>query len=255
MLFTMDESVGDRQDSTGRGNIVEDNNGVLSDGGAVGSGSAGDFDGSTNFLNNTEPPNDIQFQDTSGGSTDWTIAVWVNADTLASDGGIFWVNADTLASDGGIFTAYTGAGNGGFFVDYDQSQDRFRVGLDNGTATTTVDADTLGAVSTATWYFLVAQYDAGAKNILFSVNNGNQDTGTHTGSHQDGTGDLEVGVYSTGSAYWDGKIDQPMVWWRKISAAEIAWHYNSGSGRVWSALLNAQVPAGASTASNNMWWV
>jgi hypothetical protein len=228
MLYTLDEVTGDRQDSTGRGNIVEDNNGVTSDAGAVGSGSAAVFDGSTEFLNNTEPPNDFLPQDTSVGTTDWTMAVWVNA--------------DTLTGDMGIFGNYSGVSNGGLYLEYDQSQDRFRVRADNGTGTWSVDADNHGAVSTTTWYFVVGQYEASAKKFYISVNDGTADTGTHTGLLVDGTGDLEIGVNSPGAIYWDGKIDQPLFYWRKISAEEITWHYNSGSGREWSEFFSLSTP-------------
>jgi hypothetical protein len=224
MLYTLDEEKGDRRDWTMRGNMIEDNNSVSFGSGVM--GSAASFNGSSNYLNNTEPPNDILFQDLSGGSTDWTMAIWANP--------------AALTSDAGLFGNYGGVGNGGVLIEYDQSQDRYRIRADDGTGTWSVDADNFGSVSTGTFNFIVAQYDASEKTLFISVDNGTKDSGLHTNNLTDGTGDLEVGVNSPGLNYWNGSLDQPMVWWRMISDSEIAWHYNSGSGRSLEEMLTAE---------------
>jgi hypothetical protein len=95
-----------------------------------------------------------------------------------------------------------------------------------------VAANTFGSPSLNTWYFIVAQYDPATDELSISVNNGAVDTSSHAGGIFAGSGTFYVGSMD-GTAYgsMDGRIDLVGVWKRKITAAEIAYLYNSGNGR------------------------
>lgn len=110
---------------------------------------------------------------------------------------------------------------------------RFKLDVDsNGGGTdTTVTANTFGAISAATWYFVVAWHDSVSNQIGISVN-GTADTAAHSAGVFDGTGPFAIGArVNATSDYWDGLIDEFGFWRRVLSGAEITELYNAGAGR------------------------
>ena len=121
---------------------------------------------------------------------------------------------------------------------YYQTVDRFRFQINDlgsagaGGTETVVNADNLGSPSTATWYFLVATYNAGTNTISLSVNDGTADTASHSGGAYNGAAQFRIGAiqYPTIESYFDGLIDQVAIWKRVITGSEITQLYNSGNG-------------------------
>ena len=84
-----------------------------------------------------------------------------------------------------------------------------------------------GAISTGTWYFVVAWHDDAANEIGVSVNDVSNTAGW-TYTHVEGTGPFRIGET------WTGRIDEAFAFNDVLTPAERTWLYNSGSGRAYS---------------------
>lgn len=120
-----------------------------------------------------------------------------------------------------------------YFLDYVIASDRFRWGVSaDGTNNVTVLANTFGAASTATWYFINAWHDASANQIGIAINAGAADTASHSTGVIAGDGNLTIGAGDNApTIFWDGRIQRVGFWKRILSADERAWLYNGGRGR------------------------
>jgi hypothetical protein len=117
----------------------------------------------------------------------------------------------------------------------------------NGTSiAATATANTLGAPSINTWYFVLAYHDATANTIGISVNGGAFDTTSISGGARDGTSVFSVGGRSTTPAdsFLGGTLDS--LFFAKPSSigsltSTIASRlYNSGSGLCYPQLSEAE---------------
>jgi len=152
--------------------------------------------------------------------------------------GCCWVYQDSQpAGFMNIFGKWHGGGinQEEYLLYYGQTANRFAfVKSSDGTSATetTVNANTFGAPSTATWYFLYFEHDAQGNRIRISVNNGALDsTATSTGVF-DSTGVFRIGAAElTPASFHNGRIAGVGFWKRNLTAAEIAYLYNSGAGR------------------------
>jgi hypothetical protein len=124
-------------------------------------------------------------------------------------------------------------GSNNYFLRYNTTSDRFLGGFlksdSSGFALAT--ANTFGAASISTWYFVVLWYDPSLTSVFISVNNGAADSGaTALGPIQ--TADMvafgRAGAFN--GNYWNGRLDQLMFWKRALTAAERTTLYNSGAG-------------------------
>jgi len=94
----------------------------------------------------------------------------------------------------------------------------------------TVRATSIGAVSTATWYYVTAWHDTG-DTLGVSINL-SADTATYASGVIAGTGNFFIGMFSgaTADQRMNGRIDEVGFWNRVLTAAERSALYNSGTG-------------------------
>lgn len=120
---------------------------------------------------------------------------------------------------------------------YDTSSDRFRFSISSdGTAgaVTTVDADSFGAVSISTWYFVTAWHDTADNTINIRVNAGPIDSAVHAGGSNSNTDIVRMGADEVGgsvASFFDGRADAVGVWNRVLSLSEQGSLYAAGTGQ------------------------
>ena len=112
-----------------------------------------------------------------------------------------------------------------------QFGDEIRMYVDSSSNYKTTDAANL---STATWYYVAAVYNASAQTVTIYIN-GIDTTGTVTGtiptSIGDDAGRFHIGAEdstTTAANFYDGIVDEPRLYNRLLSAAEIRYLYNHG---------------------------
>lgn len=171
-----------------------------------------------------------------------------NATSWGSGGGYFQNYNETLANANRSFsiamwvklgsassTCHIASGIAGQFtswaVQYTGNRFAFYV-YDDALNSYIATADTFGAPSAGTWYFVVGTYDNTTKVVSISVNAGTADTttlsGTPQGNSTAGTNRVLFGpVTSTGGL----TLDETGMWSTALSSARITNLYNSGSGR------------------------
>lgn len=102
----------------------------------------------------------------------------------------------------------------------------------DGTAGNTSSQSVSWSPSIDTWYHLVVVFDANAGDVWFYVDGslqGTKQTGGKTTTF-DGTGSFLIGKDGdSGSAYFDGLIDEVGAWSKELSTDEISDLYNSGT--------------------------
>lgn len=163
--------------------------------------------------------------DLSTGDIDFTVALWLN---LASKPASSFLTA---------IGKYDISADHEYGLTYDTSADRLIWGVSaNGSADVNVTASTAGALSTGTWYFVVAWHDSANNQIGIQVNNGTADTASHSGGVFDGTAFFIIGALQGGNN-WDGPIDQVGFWKRLLTSEEKTWLHNSGAGRSYAEIV------------------
>ena len=96
------------------------------------------------------------------------------------------------------------------------------VASSNGTTFTIAVANTFGAPAIGPWYFVVGQHRNGV-DIRVSVNGGAWDVSSFTGGVYDGTANFEIAHFDSQAGYYfDGSVDNVMLWNRWLSDKEIA---------------------------------
>jgi hypothetical protein len=210
--WKMDEASGNALDANGGANPLTDNGTVGATTGVI--NGARSFNGSTQYFNIASNTSlDVA-------STDFSFTCWVKLTSTAS--------LQALVSKRDI------GGAGQFVLYYDNSVSRFDFFIYNG-GFLSVAANTFGAPSTATWYFVAIVVDDTAKTFKISVNGGTQDSNTYTGSIPSRTDAFKIGAeQATPAAFANGAIDEVGFWKRKLTTAEITQLYNSGSGYAYS---------------------
>jgi hypothetical protein len=238
--YELEEASGTRKDATVRGNDLTDNNTVTQGTGVV--GNCADFE-----LSNTENLSlaNANALDLLYGNQDLSFVIWVNHESLSSFNGIIGVQNAT-------------GDNRSWILLYNSTTSRFTftlypVGSTSGA--TTVSADNLGAPSTSTWYMIYCYLINATNELGISVNNGTADTASHSGGgYAASNGDFLIGDIDSGGTPMDGLADQALVFHRVLSADEITWLYNSGSGRSFEEMQTLQTVTAAQIA-NNWWWM
>ncbi|HJZ06154.1 MAG TPA: LamG-like jellyroll fold domain-containing protein [Patescibacteria group bacterium] len=205
-----------RNDTSGNGNTLTDNNAVAS---SVGKhGNSAYFNATnTEFLSLT----DNAFVST--GNIDFTICAWANLDTKTTNRMIVSKREGSNASKE-------------YELHYLSSSDRFRFLLGDGTGATdgvVVSANNLGSPSTGTWYYVCGWHNAATDIIGISVNGSYIDTAaTGAVAPIDTSSTFRVGS-QVNTNYWDGKIDELRLYKYVRTSAQIAWDYNRGAPTAW----------------------
>lgn len=116
---------------------------------------------------------------------------------------------------------------------------------------TTVNADTYGAVPATTIAFVIAWHDPDTDKIYISVNNGVADEAAHAGGCNDNISPFRLGAYggTTPSGYMDGILWSAFVARKIYTADEREWLYNSGTPRKWGELA----PPGVLKINGVLW--
>lgn len=154
-----------------------------------------------------------------GTNQDFTIACWIyfNGTPLGARG---------IVGKGDVSAIYGGAeyllGTAGTAL-------RWYIG--NGASVTTIDASGI-TLTSSTWYFVVAWYDATADLMYIQVNNGTPSSAANAHGSYNSAFAMEVGRQPnwSGSTPLDGRVDNLMFWKRVLTATERTELYNSGNG-------------------------
>jgi hypothetical protein len=171
-----------------------------------------------------------------GGDVSFTITAWVNLESKpASNMAIVGKYATTSAT-------------GEYILRWDTTPDRFSWTVSTGAASTAVNATTLGAPSTGTWYFIAVRHDATNNLIRISGNGGAANTAAYSSTVPDTATEFRIGNSSqAGTNVFDGLIDEVAFWKTHLSDAEITDLYNGGSGRACSYIVGGGGGGGGST--------
>jgi concanavalin A-like lectin/glucanase superfamily protein/glycosyl hydrolase family 2 len=146
-------------------------------------------------------------------------------DTKGNFSAAAWVRLD---STGHFATAVSqdGVNASAFFLQYSAADNRFAFATVGGRALSDV------APQTGRWYHLVGVHDATQGTYTLYVDGQAQQKVLHQCLGDDSSGPLAVGrgfFNATKTDFWPGIIDQPQVWNRALSAADVAQLYSAGS--------------------------
>lgn len=162
-----------------------------------------------------------------------------NADLQMGDedfSGAIWVKLASKSSRQGIMVKGVNGSGGEWWLEYDNSADRFifyvcaTSGFGGVTGAT---ANTLGSPSTGTWYLLAGGHNATANETWISVDAGTPDTASFSSGVYAGTGNFELGSYSEFALNFDGTLDEASLWGRDVRA-DLSTLYNGGAGLPYS---------------------
>jgi len=151
----------------------------------------------------------------------------------------FWMWKDSNASYEAIAKGETD-GQRSYMVDtWENQRIVFYITPDGTQANREYCVTNTGAYSDQTWVHVVVTYDADGDSgngfmrcyidgteVTFQANK----TGTLPSSIHDSTEDLKVGIWVNGR-YWDGKLDNIMIFNKILTQDEVNWLYNGGNGR------------------------
>lgn len=216
--WDLEESSGSRNDEVGA-NDLTDNNTVTSGSGKVGTAAL--------FTRTNSEYLEIA---SASQSPDLSIN--------GSNGHIFicaWVYlASKPAAAMQAVTKYAfSAGNREYALYWDNTTDRFTfIVFNSGATSNSVVANTFGAPSTGTWYFLMAWVDNTANTVNISVNNGTVDSVSLTITTHNGTAAFRIGAAgnATPIEHWDGYIDSIGIFSAVKDTTDRALLYNGGNG-------------------------
>lgn len=125
------------------------------------------------------------------------------------------------------------AGNYEYQLYYDGGADRAEFVVCRATdLAQVVTANNFGAFALATWHFVVGWHDATADTVNIAVNNSLPNSVATGGALQAaGTADMNLGGFSGGANFVNGRICEVGFWKRILSTRERLWLYNKGRGR------------------------
>lgn len=99
-----------------------------------------------------------------------------------------------------------------------------------------------GSLSTDTWYFVVASYDATNDEISVEINAGTPDTESYGYAVNDGNQNFTIGAAPNVGATWEGKIDEAGFWRDHVlTSTEIDTLFNSGNGLAYNGIRNTSL--------------
>lgn len=190
----------DRADSSGAGITLTDGNTTAS--GTLGGDAAADFEASNSET--LTAASDLAALDFNGNQS-FTIAFWFRFESSAADQYLLskWQTPDFQ-----------------YGVTFQNTTDRLRFLVSaDGTSSTAVLADSLGAVSNAVDYFVVCWHDADADTINIQVNDGTVDSAAHSTGIFNGSTIFRLGNRPTAN-HADGLMKKIGVWSRVLTTGE-----------------------------------
>lgn len=208
--WKLDEASGTRVDSHTGGNDLTDNNTVTQNPGKI-SDAAQFTRANSEWLSKTDNAG------LSTGDIDFTVALWVYLDTSA-------------ATEQFVAGKWAGVGGREWLIRVQTNKFRFLVVQAADSVQKTV-ISTLGP-STATWYHLIATYDAAADTMSLYVNNGTADTTASVSGPPDTAGALFLGGENGAANFLNGRIDEMGFWKRVLTSQERTDLYGGGAGLV-----------------------
>ena len=224
--WSLNETSGNRADSSINALTLTDNNTVASATGKV--SNAADFEASNSeFLERADSAL------LSTGDIDFTVSAWVK---LESKSNVMFIVSKRDSSTVQEFN-----------LAYDNVSDRFTFAIMNsaGSVVGLAYANNLGSPALNTWYYVTGWHDSVNNLISIQVNNGLPNTVATTGAPSDTSANLRIGaLFATEFLFWDGLIDEVTFYKRALTAGERTWLYNNGSGRTYADL---SLPPGTPT--------
>ncbi len=219
--WNLNEASGTRNDAHSTNNLT-DNNTVT----AKPNSAYKDSDTAAQFtVANSEYLTVADNANVSTGDVDFSASAWVYIDSKSSTRNIVSKVHSATASQREFQLYHTNTSDRFAFAVYDSSG-----GVD------TVTANTFGAPSLSTWYFVVAWHDTVNDQIGISVN-GTSDTASSTRAVNDSTTAFAVGgLGDTAGSMWDGRISNVGFWKKALSTGERASLYNGGGGKNYNKL-------------------
>lgn len=224
--WSMNETSGTRADSYGT-NSLTDNNTVDYNTGKQ--GNAASFTSA-----NSEYLSHADNASLSTGDIDFTIGGW------------FYITSLADAENDILGKWKTSTNNREFLLDTETTSLKFYVSS-NGTATTNVAWSS--ALSTSTWYFVVAWHDAVNNTLNIQVNDGTAVSSSYSSGVLDSAAYFGIGGIEKAVDYYDGRIDEVFFYKRVLTANERTWLYNTGTGKSCADLNPAPTNTPTQTAS------
>lgn len=215
--WSLEETSSTRFDETANDLDLTDNNTVGYTTGQQ--GNAADFE-----VDNTEYLSRANQALLQGGDTTYGLYGWLKAESLPSARAVVSKDGYPTAGWRDYMLYYSTSINAFYFVAF--------------TATDTgqqVAASSYGSLSLDTWAFVSAWHRADQDTLYISVDDGTVNTQAYTGPLQSaGNAAFALGDRPSSSIPWDGVLDE-WAWTQGdyLTAAEITWLYNSGSGRAY----------------------
>jgi hypothetical protein len=208
--WKLDETSSTRYDSAHE-NSLTDNNTVSSNTGKVNTAAEFNYSNSESLTRNDNA-------DLSTGDVDFTISAWV-----------YITDKNDLRP---IVAKDDGSGSREYLLSYDQGSDLFIFEIfDGANSIAQVKSNTIGSVSTSTWYFITAWHDTSDDTINIQINNGTADSLSTGGTGPTDTGEtFSIGKNRETVWHFDGRIDNVLLWKRTLTSGEKSALYNSGNG-------------------------
>lgn len=226
--WSLDEASGNAIDAHGSNDLAEAS-------GSIGA-TTGKVSGARDFeKDDTEYFEIADNADLSTGNIDFTFGGWARFESApaSGDGRCLWSK---------------GEGDIEYFVEWRNfsSENRFKFWVTpNGSSLNGVTANSLGAPSIDTWYFVVAWHDSAGDTINIQVNNGTVDSQAYDAGVVDGTSKFMLGSLLGSVFFHDGLLDELGFWKRVLTSDERTELYNGGDGRDY-AYITGGPPAGVS---------
>ena len=215
--WKLEEASGSRADSFGT-NTLTDNNTVTQAAGKL--GQAGLFTQANTEYLSIASNTGLQF-----GEKDWTLTAWIK---LTSKSVSFDLQA--LITKNSIV-----AGTREMELMYRASTDVFMAIVFSAVDVQSADiaATNFGSPTIGVWYFVAVTYTVATNAVAISVNAGTQNTGVIGATLQSSTAEFWIGAsaYAGFPLPADAAIDSIGRWNRVLSADEISYLYNGGTGR------------------------
>lgn len=214
--WALEEASGNRADSIGSHTLV-DNNTVTSGTGII--GTAASFASANNEY--------LSVADSSGLriAGDFAISMWINPTALA-DGLMYLASKRTSGEGGWILYALTNMASGGSLVvfgGYDASNN-----FASGSKFT--------VLASGVWTHIVGLYKTASPAAFRVIVNGEDDqitapfANTNGVDPAGGTAPLHLGASNTPDGYFNGLMDEVVIWNRMITASDATDIYNGGNG-------------------------
>ncbi len=211
-FWNLDETSGNRADSSYHANTLTDTNSVSYAVGKQGNGAT--------FVSASSQH--LSIADNSSltlGSTDFSISLWVKFNSLVNNGLNDYLG---IISKGGGGAAYS------FSIQYRPLTAQLQLQIYNGGTTYALWASTFGAMTIDTWYHVIVAYRDSNKATSISVN-GTENTGTSTVALTDSSYGFSLGrAYYSNTYNSNSEIDCVGYWKKVLSSTEKTALYLSG---------------------------